>query len=68
MHRPEELIVIDGKRFDYLNCLFDYLEQEFVQGIREFEELFATNPIEDWRLDFSERKHFESYITEYLTR
>lgn len=67
MHRPEEPVVIDGIQFGYLNCLFDYLEHEFVQGIKEFEELFITNPIEDWGMDSSERMHYESCITEYIT-
>lgn len=67
MHRPEEPVVIDGIQFDYFNNLFDYLEQEFIQGVKAFEELFAANPIEDWKLDFSERMHYESCITEYIT-
>lgn len=66
MHRPEEPVVIDGIQFDYFNNLFDYLEQEFIQGVKAFEELFAANPIEDWKVDFSERMHYESCITEYI--
>lgn len=68
LHRPEEPVEIDGIRFDYFNCLFDYLEQVFAQGIEEFEELFASNPVEDWKLNFSERMHYESCITDYITR
>lgn len=68
MHRPEEPVMIDGLQFDYFNCLFDYLEQVFVQGVQEFEELFASNPIEEWKMDFSDRMHFESSITDYITR
>ena len=63
----EEPVVIDGIQFDYFNYLFDYLEHEFVQGVKAFEELFSANPIEDWKLDFSERIHYESCITEYIT-
>lgn len=68
MHRTEEPVEIDGIRFDYFNCLFDYLEQTFVQGVKEFEELFASNPVEDWKLESSERMHYESCINEYITR
>ena len=39
MHRPEEAVKIDGIQFDYF-------EQVFVRGVKEFEELFASNPIE----------------------
>lgn len=68
MHRPEEVVMIDGIQFDYFNCLFDYFEQVFVRGVEEFEELFASNPIEGWKKDFSERMHFESCIADYITR
>lgn len=68
MHRPEEPIVIDDIQFDYFNCLFDYLEEEFIQGVKEFEELFMNNPIEGWKLDYSDRMHYESCITEYIIR
>lgn len=67
MHRPEDPVIIDGIQFDYFNCLFDYLEQVFVQGVNEFEELFASNPVEEWKMDFSDRMHFESCITDYIT-
>lgn len=68
MHRPEEAVMIDGIKFDFFNCLFDYFEQEFIQGVKEFEELFDSNPIEGWKMDSSERIHFESCITDYITR
>ena len=67
MHRPEEAVMIDGIQFDYFNCLFDYIEQVFVRGVKEFEELFASNPIEGWKMYFSERMHFESCIADYIT-
>ena len=68
MHRPEEPVVLDGIRFDYFNVLFDYLEREFRQGVKAFHDLFAENPIEGWKLNYSERMHFESRILEYLTK
>lgn len=67
MYRPEDPVVLNGIQFEYFNCLFDYLEDAFSQGVREFEELFSTNPVEGWKLDFSEKMHFESHILEYLT-
>ena len=67
MYHPEDTIEVDGIQFKYFNCLFDYLENVFVEGIKEFEELFASNPIEGWKLDNSERLHYESCITEYIT-
>ena len=67
LHRPEEPVVLNGIQFEYFNCFFDYLEEAFVQGIKEFEDLFAANPIEDWKLDSYERMHYESCILEYLT-
>lgn len=68
MHSPEDPVEVDGIQFNFFNCLFDYLENVFMQGIKEFEELFASNPVEGWKLEFSERMHFESCITDYLTR
>lgn len=67
MHRPEDPVTIDGKRYDYFNCLFDYLEKVFIQGVKDFEDLFVNNPIEDWKLASSERLHYESCITDYIT-
>lgn len=67
MFRPEDPVEIDGIRFDDFNSLFEHLEKVMTQGIREFEELFENNPIEDWKFDYSDRMRFESHITDYLT-
>lgn len=67
MFRPEDPVVIDGIRFDDFNSLFIHLEKVMAQGIKEFEELFARNPVEDWKFDYSDRMRFESHITDYLT-
>lgn len=37
------------------------------QGIKEFEKLFANNPIEGWKFDYSDKMRFGSNITDYLT-
>ena len=47
----------------------DSFDEEKADGIlRPREELFASNPIEGWKMDFSERMHFESCIADYITR
>jgi hypothetical protein len=66
-YNPKDAIVIEGFQFDDFNSLFDYLKKVMSQGIKEFEELFAKNPIEDWKFDYSDRMRFESHITDYLT-
>ena len=66
-HRPEDPVELDGFLFNDFCSLFDYLEMVFVQGVREFEEFFAKNPITDWIPDLDESMHFESCILDYLT-
>ena len=66
-HRPEDPVELDGFLFNDFCSLFDYLEMVFVQGVREFEEFFAKNPITDWNPDLDESMHFESCILDYLT-
>lgn len=60
--------MIERVQLDYFKCLFDHLEQVFFKGVWELEELFASNPVEEWKMDFSERMHFESCVTDYITR
>ena len=67
MLRPEDPVVLDGVRFDDFNSLFDHLERVMTQGVKEFEELFANNPVEGWKFDCFDKMRFESHITEYLT-
>lgn len=66
MFRPEDPVVLNDVQFDDLNSLFNYLEKTFIQGIKEFEYLFSKHKVEDWKLDFSEKMHFESCITDFL--
>lgn len=49
-------------------AFFDYLEEACVPELREFTELFSRNPIEDWKLELSERIRYESCILKYLTK
>lgn len=67
MYNPKDAIVIDGIRFDDFNSLFEHLEKVMIHGVKEFEELFAKNPVEEWKLDYSDKMRFESHITDYLT-
>lgn len=65
--RVDELVEINGMRFDDFNGLFNYLGKMIKEGIEEYEELFSVNRVETWKLDFSYKIRFEPCILDYLT-
>ncbi len=66
LFRPEDPVVLGEIQFDDLNSLFNYLEKTFIQGVKEYKELFSKYEVENLKLDFSEKIHFESCITDFL--
>lgn len=64
---PKAPIDLDSIRFEDFNSLFDHLEMVLGEGVKEFEDLFINNPVENWKFDCIDKMHFESHITDYLT-
>ena len=64
---PKDPIELDGSLFEDFNSLFNHLEIVLKQGVKEFEALFANNPIENWKFDCLDTTRFRSHITDFLT-
>lgn len=47
----KESVELNGRIYDDLNSLFDYIENTAVTAISEFEKLFEKYPKEQWKFD-----------------
>lgn len=47
----KENIVVDGIKFTACDELFGYFKKIFPAGIKEYEEIFKSNPVEKWKFE-----------------
>lgn len=48
----EDSLDVDGITFTSYDELFDYFNKKFTIIIKEYEEIFKNNPIEQWKFDY----------------
>ena len=51
-------ITVNGDSFDAIDNLFLYFEKVFLTAIKEYEEIFAENPIDAWKFQYFDYDRF----------